>query len=334
MEKATVRNSCLDLIKGVACIFVVFMHSEFPGRFGTLVQCVARFCVPFFFMVSGYFAYYKAPKQPHYAAKLRHIGLITLGACLFYLAVTCVTAGFSWIGQINWRQLNWVKLLVFNEPNFVAGQLWFLFALLYDYLLWALVDRFKLYRVAYLLIPILILVYILLAQGASLAGIWIPNYLYRNFLIEGFPLFMLGHWIHRNQERLRLSTPVLLVIFIASTLLCVPERMLFGRDFGMHLCTFPQVISLFLLGIANPSFGSGSKLTFFGLRFSMFVYILHPFMMNVVHFVYKKLHLLDSAPADWVCPVLVLVGAVILSAVVLWLKGKLSLIFNQKQEQL
>ena len=125
---------------------------------------------------------------------------------------------------------------------------------------------------------------------------------------------------------------MLLVIFIASTLLCIPERLLFGRDFGMHLCTFPQVISLFLLGIANPSFASGSKLALFGLRFSMFVYILHPFMMmNVVHYIYKKLHLLDSALADWARPILVLVGAVILSAVVLWLKEKLSVIFKKNR---
>lgn len=55
-EKAK-RNYCLDFIKGIACICVVFMHCEFPGILGIVIQCVSRFCVPFFFMVSGYFAY-------------------------------------------------------------------------------------------------------------------------------------------------------------------------------------------------------------------------------------------------------------------------------------
>lgn len=50
-------NYCLDFIKGIACIFVVFMHCEFPGVLGTAVQAVSRFCVPFFFMVSGYFCF-------------------------------------------------------------------------------------------------------------------------------------------------------------------------------------------------------------------------------------------------------------------------------------
>ena len=50
-------NYCLDYLKGIACIFVVFMHCEFPDMLGTAVQAISRFCVPFFFMVSGYFCF-------------------------------------------------------------------------------------------------------------------------------------------------------------------------------------------------------------------------------------------------------------------------------------
>ena len=50
-------NYCLDFIKGFACIFVVLMHCEFPGVTGVAVQAISRFCVPFFFMVSGYFCF-------------------------------------------------------------------------------------------------------------------------------------------------------------------------------------------------------------------------------------------------------------------------------------
>lgn len=56
MEKKQ-YNYCLDFIKGIACIFVVFMHCEFPGILGTAVQAISRFCVPFFFMISGYFCF-------------------------------------------------------------------------------------------------------------------------------------------------------------------------------------------------------------------------------------------------------------------------------------
>lgn len=92
-------NFCLDFIKGIACIFVVFMHCEFPGLMGTAVQAISRFCVPFFFMVSGYFCFHpltqKFNSAPEYAElgskwqivrkKVIHIAKITFYASLFYL---------------------------------------------------------------------------------------------------------------------------------------------------------------------------------------------------------------------------------------------------------
>ena len=50
-------NYCLDFIKGIACIFVVFFHCSFPGIMGMSIAAVGRFAVPFFFMVSGYFCF-------------------------------------------------------------------------------------------------------------------------------------------------------------------------------------------------------------------------------------------------------------------------------------
>jgi surface polysaccharide O-acyltransferase-like enzyme len=81
------RNYCLDFVKGIACVFVVFMHCEFPGYLGTFVQCISRFCVPFFFMVSGYFCYRSTGCIVDYKKKLKHIGSITLGATIFYAII-------------------------------------------------------------------------------------------------------------------------------------------------------------------------------------------------------------------------------------------------------
>lgn len=50
-------NHCLDCIKGIACICVVFIHVHFPGWFGEIVWRLSQFAVPIFFITSGYFAY-------------------------------------------------------------------------------------------------------------------------------------------------------------------------------------------------------------------------------------------------------------------------------------
>ena len=57
MSKQKQYNYNLNFIKGIACIFVVFMHCDFPGIMGTAVQVVSRVGVPFFFMVSSYFCF-------------------------------------------------------------------------------------------------------------------------------------------------------------------------------------------------------------------------------------------------------------------------------------
>lgn len=302
------RNYCLDFIKGIACICVVFMHCEFPGEIGVLIQCVSRFCVPLFFMVSGYFCYHNRGGT-NYLDKIKHIAVIILGATLFYLIVTPIykSDGFT----LSVKDL--VKLAMFNVPIYIAGQLWFLFALFCDYILFALTEKLKLRKTAYFAIPIGIALYIFSAQGLHLLGHSIPNYYYRNFLIEGFPLFTLGFWIHENQERIHVSNKILCIIVLISTLLCPIERLLLGRDFGINIVTFPQVIALFLLGINNPSFGEGKILNKLGAVYSMYVYIIHPAVWHLLDKLYVSLSIQENPPALYARPIFCVALTVIIS---------------------
>ncbi|MBR4673554.1 MAG: acyltransferase family protein [Victivallales bacterium] len=130
------HNYSIDFIKGVACIFVVFIHCKFPGYLGTSVNAVSRFSVPFFFMVSGYFSYSSGKFDAK--RKIKHIGKITFFASLFYLLVAVVKNHCSVSSILEACSLMGVlKLLLFNETIIFALHLWFLFALLYDYILYA-----------------------------------------------------------------------------------------------------------------------------------------------------------------------------------------------------
>lgn len=294
------------------------MHCEFPGYLGTLVQCISRFCVPFFFMVSGYFCYHTEERHADYPKKIRHIAVVTLGAVVFYLIITplyksggpSISAG----SLVNW--------LVFNAPPYVAGQLWFLFALLYDYILFALVERFKLRKLAYIAIPVGTAVYILCAQGAYLMGISVPNRFYRNFLIEGFPLFVSGFWIHEHQDQVRLSNKVLLLTLVISTLLCPVERLLMGRDFGVNIVSFPQVASLFLLGVKNPGFGKGKPLNRLGASYSMYVYIIYPAVWHVLDKFYSVIQIRENIVVGYARPVVCVALTILCSVVFVSVKTK------------
>ena len=50
------QNECLNFFKGIACILVVSLHVRFPVEaVDGVIQCIARFAVPLFFMISGYY---------------------------------------------------------------------------------------------------------------------------------------------------------------------------------------------------------------------------------------------------------------------------------------
>lgn len=318
-------NYCLDFLKGIACIFVVFMHCQFPGLTGVAVQAISRFCVPFFFMVSGYFCFSplvslmgshdenaSTNTRKKIGKKVFHIAKITFFASIFYIVfILLVQAIFhNQDFTLTKRQLfNW---LVFNSPRVVAGQYWFLFALLYAYLFYGLFERFNLRKVAYVLAGVLFVIYICLAQGFHLYGIKIPNMYYRNWLIEAFPYFMLGHWIHENQERINITNKSLLTILALTTLLCWVERWIMGRDFGVNIVTIPQVFALFVYGVKNPTRHEG-VMQRLGRDCSMLVYILHPVVWHTLDGVYLYLGITDNLLAQYLRPLLVVVFSILLA---------------------
>ena len=306
-------NYCIDWIKGVACIFVVFMHCEFPGIMGTAVQAISRFCVPFFFMVSGYYCYKPlvldqtggGGNSNNIRRKVVHIGKITLYASLFYVAFVLLQhAMFHNVNfTITWEAVfNWV---VFNVPKVVAGQYWFLFALLYAYIFYGILERFSLRNFSYILATVMFVVYVIMAQGMHLVGIGIPNFIYRNWLVEAFPFFMLGHWIHENQDRISVQDKTLITVIVVSTLLCWIERWIMGRDFGVNIVTIPQVTALFLCGVKNPAKSQG-VIQRLGRDCSMMVYILHPAVWHSLDGVYKIAGITDILALQYLKPILVL----------------------------
>lgn len=238
-----------------------------------------------------------------------HIGKITLYASIFYLVFQLLRSFFAPIDfSISGLQLfNWA---VFNTPRIIAGQYWFLFALLYAYIFYGILERLGLRKFAYVLAAVMFVIYICLAQGAHLFGIKIPNMIYRNWLIEAFPYFMLGHWIHEHQKRINISNNTLISFIVVTTLLCWIERWIMGRDFGVNIVTIPQVFTLFVYGVKNPTMCSGAVQRL-GRDCSMMVYILHPAVWHSLEGIYSKMGLEDKMAALYIMPLLVLIFSII-----------------------
>ena len=50
------ENRLLNVLKGIACLLVVFIHVPFPGVFGRNIAKIGDVAVPFFFLISGWYA--------------------------------------------------------------------------------------------------------------------------------------------------------------------------------------------------------------------------------------------------------------------------------------
>lgn len=311
------QNETLNAIKAIACVCVVFMHCEFPGALGVYVQAISRWCVPFFFMISGYFCLdenFEFCSRDKVFRKLLHILSLTGGAVAFYIAVNLMTS--LWSGQFSFcvtpKML--FKFVAFNVPFFVPGQLWFLFALVGVYIAVYCLLRLNL---SYVIIPlgiVMCIVYLCLAQGFHLLGIGMSGWVYRSWVVEGIAFFSLGALL-RCKSRSLSRTWFFIVLLVISSVLCLLERRWMGRDFGVQICSFMQVVSIFAIGILCPS-EKETWLSRTGKYYSMLVYVLHPFVWHSVEDLYRLMTWDGNLFALYVMPILVVALTFVLSACV------------------
>ena len=139
--KSNQKNLVLNVAKLIAAYMVVFIHVSFPGKFGTAMVCLARFAVPFFFIVSGYFSYAKFNQDniEKIDKKILTTAFLYLESIGLYLLIVLgmlrnsekfinwLLAGLNYKGIIKW--------LFFNKfHNIELEHLWFIGALLYCYI--------------------------------------------------------------------------------------------------------------------------------------------------------------------------------------------------------
>ena len=266
-------------------------------------------------MVSGY--YYLSDKTLDVAERKRkalHISKITAWATLFYILFGLIQSLVTHTVWVDCSLFNIAAVLGFNQMFFVVSQMWFLYALLYVYIALIFLNQ-DWYRKNTLKIAIFCLcLYVIFAQGLHIGRIHVPNYVYKNWLIEGFGFFSLGLALRQYQDRIMFSNKILLWCVALTTVLSVVERYLLRRDFGVNICSIPQVTALMLYAINNPSRHAG-VIQRLGRDCSMMVYILHPAIWHSMDGLYRIVGISNNMPAQYLKPILV-AGLSILLAIV------------------
>ncbi|MBR3929284.1 MAG: acyltransferase [Clostridia bacterium] len=229
------KNGTLELLKLFASYMVVFIHVIFPGKIGTLMETLARFAVPFFFLISGFYSY-RIPPQKIKARVKSILYLIIFAAVsytLFNIIVRLSSGGSEDISAYFVQYSDFhtlVKLFIFNVP-ICSEYMWYLYAILYVYVIFYFVTAFYVKDKVIFSISISILIlHILSGEILSLFGIFLPGLLVRNFAVSGIPFFSIGLLVKKYQKKiLTIPSYVILLSIIIGTLESIVSRYFFEK---------------------------------------------------------------------------------------------------------
>ena len=300
------KNNCLNVWKGIAAFFVVFIHCSFPSPVGGMMNGLARWAVPMFFLISGYFSYGKGADTVKRRI-CRTFGLFVLANGIYFLwkLVTLWSEGILTVPVVqSWFAAEPLfKWLVWNQSPFM-GHLWFLGALLYCYLFYALLVRKGWEERFYLLIPLCL-------AGNLLLGVVLPvlgqetSFLHvRNFWLTGLPFFLWGHWFARQegQGKLRIRAGYCLAGIAAGAGLSMVEMLLSGGA-ELYLGSILIAAGLFLLALRHPDWGKESLLERIGARDSLHIYLWQMILIDLTQAVAYTCGFREHMVYQWLMPI-------------------------------
>ncbi|MCR4678014.1 MAG: acyltransferase [Lachnospiraceae bacterium] len=292
MEKKTVSE--IDFIKLIAAIFVVFGHIRFPGTFGECIFNLAQFAVPVFFMLAGYFTVLSSPFGK-YVKRIKKLVVMFLIASVVYLALGLISGS----GEINkiLSVKGVLRFLLLNDAEFIKYHLWFLPALIYTYLFVYLLHRLLGDKIYWMILSLVIFWPVAYSIWSFFTGSTINYVLYRNFLFDGIPFFLLGNLIKKHEERiaerLRLSIllPALTAAVAVQVLLTILQVIFTEVGFGIIS------IIVFLICVYFKNNPSDCRIRI-SPDISLFVYLVHPLFITVVKRLLPTL-------SNWIAPIVV-----------------------------
>ena len=331
MHKSKKLNESLELLKGIACILIVLIHCPFPGIIGDIFICTARFGVPLFFMVSGYFLVDDRNEFPitRLIKKVKNLLFITIFASLTFLSWEILRA---FLGRCTFYSLlmemfglkQLVAFIVLNKP-IVGDHLWFLFALIYCYLVIYIVLQFKKERFLFLTFIPLLIIRLSATEFAPIFGIIVSPYLTRNFLFSGLPFFTIGMLLFKyNNQIATIKSRWLIIIIAIGWLLSIGEMFLSTVDSGYFIGTLLVNLGAFVLALRHPNvYLKLQWLRKIGTNDSLFIYVMHILVLQIIEQALVILGIVNSSLFEWLEPVVVILLTLAMAIVFNYFKKRI-----------
>lgn len=277
------RNSVLDQWRLIAAFMVILLHAPLPGVCGLIAESLSRVAVPFFFMISGYYAYGRSVDDRKKKMR-RTLVLLAWSVSLYFLWEVL----FSFYHGTTEQKLRMYfsartlfETLVLNTGA-LLGHLWFLLALLYCYLIYHFWIRKAPWRIKLAVSVALSVGFFLVRELLQCLGVSDPVYYVRNFFFVGLPCFSLGNIICEKKEQLSsIRGYIWGVTALLGAAAVVAERILKGSC-DLYYGTLITCVSLFVLAQSQGGW-SNRNLSAWGGKYSGDIYIFHVMIIGVVN---------------------------------------------------
>lgn len=310
------KNYKLNILKGIACICVVFIHVPFPGKTGEIVGKLSGYAVPIFFMIAGYYAYHKDVE----VIKRRFIKIIRILIVAYFLYFfSNATYALSNHNLLEWlaEHFDWktpIKYIVFCSIDF-AIPLWYLIAMAETYIFWYLIVRKRYEKSILKFVPIFFALQIIITLYCETMGL--PWSWKINFISRALPWFLTGYYLHTDDsKKIReiKTINIVVILLIGALITVIPTIFELSIEFSV-IGYIPYAFGLFVLALKKPNNRVCKPIEFIGDSLSLYIYILHPLIRRAVDVV-VNLVLKDNwenTAYVWYRPMLVLLVTMIIS---------------------
>lgn len=317
-ETSSTENFSLNCMKGIACISVVILHCTFPGIVGKILYGWARFAVPFFFAVSGYYAYCEneAILKSQLNRKVKHIGKYFLTTEVIYFIwhiIYSIIVTKSLNGAFEWLRSSFTCGNVMNtilfQKTIIGDVSWFLLALLLCYCVTFFIGKRNLWKKSCVLILILFGINLFIADIVPIVfRINVQWYWISNFYLLGFPSYVLGYWIRINEDKLKkVDIKYYLYALPFAMMLNLIERFITsGSQF--FITNIPFVVACIMICLKSPKYRGGTAtLRYIGKNLSFGVYIFHPIIRDILKLLGMHFAASDFYVWSWILPILTII---------------------------
>ena len=317
------RNGTIDIIRIIASFAVVLCHVHLPDPYTHGSMAIARFAVPFFYMVAGWFLFTPGNDRDVCEKRIKRSLMATVRMTVFCTVlyavtntVSCVLKGremFYWFTSwLSGETL--LNLVVFNYGQLISSIMWYLFAYIYVLLILLVLNHTGLLKKVYFLIPVLIIANLVMADTLDIRWFHVGNWLF-----TALPFVLLGIFLREKPVfSVRFSKITLWIMIIAGTAMTIAESLVYHEHI-LYVGTLLTTFGLFSLSIKCADKKWPKFLCDFGCSCTPYIFFIHCAVRDLAYAIFG----MPQGNIRFVMPVIIYFFTAIVSVAIVLIKKNL-----------